>query len=84
MALKLPIENPQGYSPEYHRITAVSFRDGEAIVAINTYKDAAARQANKAPVASCSVRVAVSGNASRDELYAALKELPQFTGAEDV
>lgn len=84
MALKLPIENAQGYSPEYHRIAAVRFVNGKAHVEIASHKDVEARQAGKGTTGVKLVIVTAPDEASRKELYELIKATPHFNGAEDV
>ncbi len=84
MALKLPIENAQGYSPEYHRITAVRFVSGKAHVEITSHKDAEARNACKAAADTMLIVVAAPDDASRKELYALIKASGPLKGASDI
>jgi len=84
MALKKPIENAQGYSPEYHRIAGVRFSNGKAHVEINSYKDAAARTANKTHVNTMLISVTAADDASRKELYELIKAAGPLKGASDI
>lgn len=84
MALKKPIENAQGYSPEYHRIAGVRYAAGKAIVEIVSHKDEAARKASKEPAGMQTITVVAADDASRKELYELIKAAGPLNGAEDV
>jgi len=84
MALK-KVVSFAGFSPEYHKIIEerelVIPDQTEIIVAV--YKDAAARAADINNVVTRK-RYRLDGvDYTRDSLYAALKELDEFSGAED-
>lgn len=83
MALLKPHEQPTGHTASYHRITSIVI-DGDNIrLEVASYKDEAARDADKAPSSSASYRVARSADMTMAGFYSKLKELPEFSGSQD-
>ena len=84
MALKKTVSF-KGYDAEYHRITEAreSYNGNKVDVEVALYKDAATR---KTDVENILTRQQYRLNAvdqTRESLYTALKELDDFSGAED-
>jgi hypothetical protein len=91
MALQLAhtLESDIVVSSAYHRITRFSGGtvDRQIELEVSVYKDAAARQAGKPPAAVRRLTipyVADHSGTTLANLYAGLKELPEYAGAGNV
>ncbi len=91
MALRKTIELPSGYTADYMNIAAVQFNKihRQCVVQLAVYKDEAARIAGKEPAVSDPIYLNgelvpfTAEGVTYTDIYAALKALPDFAGAED-
>lgn len=89
MALQINFQLPSGVDQTYHRITrgTVDFTTGSTTFVIESYFNAAAREAGKAPTGGMTVTIPDMPDFKGDPrpwAYAQLKERPEFSGAIDV
>lgn len=88
MAIKKSKETASGVTGEYWRIYIVRRVDSQSLDAfVILYKDAAARTAGKDPILQESHTIphpSGNENISFSYCYAQLKQLPDFSGAEDI
>ena len=84
MALK-KVVSFKGYDAEYHRITEAreAYGSSKVDVEVALYKDAATREADAENVLTRTQYRLNIVDQTRESLYAALKELEEFTESED-
>lgn len=86
MALALEQDTDFGAAATYHRIVTanVYYADGCADIVVHGYVSEEARRVGKRPVTAQTVRVGLPAEEmGRDQMYAAIKSLPEFAGAVD-
>lgn len=85
MALQLNLETPQGFSASaaYARITSFNGTKENIGVQVSVHKDAQARTDEKQPIATHYISLPLAEGATMVQMYAALKQDSNFTGAID-
>lgn len=89
MALLKSMLQPTGVAATYHRITqgTVDFTTGKTALAMESYVDAAARQAGCSPIAAYSLTLDTMPSFNGDPrpwAYAQFKARPEWADAQDV
>ena len=86
MALEIKLETVFGVDATYHRLIEVNyqFRVKSGVAVLASYKDKAARDAEKAPLTNYSVVLNNVVDLDANNIYLAVKLDEKFADAEDV